>query len=333
MNIPTTGSLAKALTFVAVFGSTLVAMAGVGDQFGKAEIHQPDKVQPGRIAFVDTSLAKLIELDLTGKVTWEYAIPFALAARGRLSAGTDVEWLQESDHFLLAIPESGVFEINRKGDVVWQYKTRFVDHDADRLSNGNTIFVNGWDADTDPIVTEVDPKGKIVMQLFAAQLELDPAERRSNPDERYSNTHANAVMGLADNEYLISLRNFNQFIKVKDGRVTARVKNARRVHDPSPYKEGFLFAVHLRNRSELIYERSPGQRESLFKPAPETWTPLRTVEPLRNGNILITGSREVGQLDAEGKLVWSILMDNYVAQKGDQRKKGSFIYKAAFVYK
>jgi len=333
MNISTIGSVARALSLVAFFGNTPLATAGIGDQFGTVEMQQPDKVQRGRIAFVDSTMAKLIELDLTGKVTWEYPIPFALTSGGRLSAGTDVEWLPESDHFLLAIPESGVFEVNRKAEVVWQYKTRFVDHDADRLPNGNTVFVNGWDADTDPIVTEVDHKGNIVMQLFAAQLGLDPTERHTSPGERYSNTHANAVMWLAESEYLISLRNFNQFIKVKYGKVVARFKNARNVHDPLPYKEGFLFAIHMRDQSQLIYHRGPGQREPLFRPAPETWTPLRTVEPLRNGNILITGSREVGQLDAEGKLVWSILMDNYVAQKGDQRKKGSFIYKAAFVYK
>ena len=68
-------------------------------------------------------------------------------------------------------------------------------------------------------------------------------------------------------------------------------------------------------------------------PEPETWTPLRTVELLRNNNILITGSREVGQLDQEGKLVWSLKMNQYDSQITSTKKTKNFIYKAAFVYK
>ena len=186
----------KTLGVVALFVISNAAYAAVGDQFGSLEINQPEKVQAGKVVFVDPQLSKLIELDLTGKVTWEYSIPFAW--RGKLTAATDVEWLPASDNFLLAIPESGVFEINRQSQVVWQYKTKFISHDADRLPNGNTVFVNGWDADTDPIVTEVDSSGKVIFQLFAQQLGLDLSERRTNPAEPHSNTHTNAVHWIAE---------------------------------------------------------------------------------------------------------------------------------------
>jgi hypothetical protein len=323
--------IAIALIFMAILSSA--AFASVGDQFGVVGVNQEGSVQIGKIAFVDVNQSKLIEMDTTGKVTWEYSIPFTMTFGSKLSSGTDVEWLPASDNFLLAIPEAGVFEVNRKGEVVWQYKTRYVDHDADRLPNGNTVFVNGWDADGDPVVTEVDPSGKIVMQLFAEQLGLDVNERHSAPGERYSNTHANAVQQLADGEYLISLRNYNQFLRYKDGKVVARYMNARNVHDPLPFKGGYLFAIHYRDSSQLILQRESGQREPFFKPEPGTWTPLRTVELLKNGNILVTGSREVGQLDEAGKLVWSMVIESYANQKSEQRKKAGFIYKATFVYK
>lgn len=313
--------------------SSTFAWAAVGDQFANVDIEQSEKTQAGRIAFIDSNQAKLIELDLTGKITWEYSLPWALIGLGTLSAGTDVEWLPESDNFLIAIAGSGVFEINRKAEVVWKYETRFADHDADRLANGNTVFVNGWDADTDPVVTEVDSAGKIVMQLFAEQLGLSTNERHSVPGERFSNTHANAIQRLDENEYLISLRNYNQFLKFKDGKVVARFKKAKNVHDPVPYKEGFLFAVHIADsQSALVHHQGPGQRQSFFKPETGTWSPLRSVELLHNGNVLITGSRQVGQLDQDGKLVWAMTVVSYESGKSEQ-KTGRFIYKAAFVYK
>ena len=154
------------------------------------------------------------------------------------------------------------------------------------------MFVNGWDADTDPIVTEVDSSGKVVFQLFAQQLGLDLSERRTNPAEPHSNTHTNAVHWVAEGEYLISLRNFHQFIKIKNGEVIETFKKARNVHDPLPFEDGYLFAIHFRDRSELIFQNVSGKRKPLFVPEPETWTPLRAVELLRNNNILITGSRE-----------------------------------------
>ena len=325
------GLVRKTLGIVALLVLSNAAHAAVGDQFGSLEINKPEKVQAGKVAFVDPQLSKLIELDLTGKVTWEFSIPFAW--RGKLTAATDVEWLPESDNFLLAIPETGVFEINRQSQVVWQYKTKFVSHDADRLPNGNTVFVNGWDANTDPIVTEVDSSGKVVFQLFSEKLGLDVNERRTNPAEPYSNTHTNAVHWVAEGEYLVSLRNFHQFIKVKNGEVVSKFNKIRNVHDPLPFNNGYLFAIHFRDRSELVFHDISGKRKPIFLPEPETWTPLRTVELLRNNNILITGSREVGQLDQDGKLVWSLKMNQYDSQITSTKKIKNFIYKAAFVYK
>ena len=126
------GFVRNTLGIVALLVVSNAAYSAVGDQFGSLEIDQPEKVQAGKVAFVDPQLSKLIELDLTGKVTWEFSIPFAW--RGKLTAATDVEWLPESDNFLLAIPKTGVFEINRQSQVVWQYKTKFVSHEADRLN-------------------------------------------------------------------------------------------------------------------------------------------------------------------------------------------------------
>jgi len=107
MTLSKTGFIRKTFGVVALFVISNLAHAAVGDQFGSLEINQPEKVQAGKVVFVDPQLSKLIELDLAGRVTWEYSIPFSW--RGKLTAGTDIEWLPASDNFLLAIPESGVF--------------------------------------------------------------------------------------------------------------------------------------------------------------------------------------------------------------------------------
>jgi hypothetical protein len=321
--------------FIAVFVLlvTTESRAAVGDQFAKVTITQPDKVQTGRVAFVDAVQGKLIEVDLTGKITWEFSIPGSMLRGGILIAGTDVEWLPKSDHFLLAIANSGVFEVNRQGQTIWEYRTRYADHDVDRLDNGNTLFVTSWDGDSDPIMTEVDSTGKVVFELFARDLELNPADRHGVAGERYSNTHANAVQKLGPNEYLLSLRNFNQFVKVKDGKVIQRINKASNVHDPVPYENGFLFVAYpAEDKSLLVHQVGPGQRRPFFKPDDGTWTPLRTVELLQNGNVLITGGREIGQLDKDGQLVWSLVVEHFRSGKNAQ-KSGAFIYKAAFVYK
>lgn len=308
-----------------------VSWAAVGDQFANVEIQQSEKMQAGRVAFVDTFQTKLIEIDTTGQITWEYEIPRSVLGNGRLIAGTDVKWLAESDHFLLAIPAAGVFEVNRTGQVVWQHLTPYADHDADRLENGNTVFVNAWDGDNDPILTEVDGNNKVVYQLFANDLGLNANERHPSSNERYSNTHANAVQKLGSEDYLLSLRNFDQFVRIKAGKVVEKITQAPHVHDPVTYKDGYLFAVHKSGASELLQQVKFGQRSAFFVPEAGKWHPMRTLEILHNGNILITGSQEVGQLDKNGALVWSMVIPNF--SSGKFSKSGRVIYKAAFVYK
>lgn len=308
------------------------ALAGVGDQVGRVATPLPEKVQTGRVAFVDPSAFKLVEVDTSGKVTWEYSLPISMLAGADLNKGTDVEWMADTDHFLLAIPGSGVFEVDRHGDITWQYKTRFIDHDADRLPNGNTVFVRGWDEKTDPILTEVDSEGKIVWQLFAAQLGLDPEDFRPGNDRVYSYTHANSVRQLAEREYLLSLRNFDQFLIWKDGQVIERFR-ARKVHDPVPYKGGYLFAEHHHDGSLLTWLKPDGRRVSLFRTDASEWHPLRTVELLKNGNILLTGSRQVGQMAPDGEWVWILNLEQFTPQRSRVRRTDGFLYKAAFVYR
>ncbi len=325
-----------------VVASLLLATIAVGssaaERVGEVEASRGEAVQAGRVVYIDPRQSKVIEITLDGQKTWEFSIPHDVVGPGDLNMGADIEWIPQTDHFLFVVPLRGVFEVDRAKKIVWSYKTRSISHDADRLPNGNTVFVNGWDRVDDATVTEVDANGAVVFQWFARD-HLDANERQEIVDEKtYSFTHANAVQRLADGRTLISLRNFHRFVIVRTGKIVKQVRRAGRVHDPVAVDDVFYFAMHRRVAHDLVRVNRDGTRTPLLRDKGRKWQVLRTVEILRNGNILITGGEHIGQIDAEGNLVWSIRLDGFVASKEAARgqrgqRAGSLLYKAAWVYK
>lgn len=291
------------------------------------EISLKDEVQVGRFAFMDISKKKIVEYDTAGNLTWEYSIPWTISTLS-ISSGADVEWLPDTDSFLFVVPKSGVYEVSRDKKLVWKYETNKISHDADRLPNGNVIFVNGWDTESDPTFTEVTQNGLIVQQWFASKhidSSIDVINPRQN-DEPYTYTHANSISRMDDGSTLLSLRNFNMYVVVKDGKIIERKGGFKNLHDPFLAADKFCFAARSPNRVEC---RVGGRRTIRFAVSDRLWHPMRTVEPLKNGNILISGSARIGQLSHTGKLVWSVLFPQF----GNQKDNSPFIYKATWVYK
>ncbi len=317
---------------------TIVTGASAADPVGEVELSGGAAVQEGRVAYIDPGQGKIVEIGLDGRKTWEFSIPLGVIGSGDLNMGADIEWIPSTDHFLFVVPLRGVFEVDRAKQIVWSYKTPKISHDADRLPNGNTIFVNGWDGIDDATVTEVDVAGKVVFQWFARD-HLEARERQDVVGERaYSFTHANAVQRLADGRTLISLRNFLRFVIVRDGRIVKQVCRASRVHDPVAVGDGFYFALHARRAHGVVRVNSDSTRTLLFGDETGVWQLLRTVEILKNGNILITGGQHIGQITSGGSLVWSIGLDGFVTSKEAGRgrrgqRAASLLYKAAWVYK
>lgn len=294
-------------------------------------------VESGRIAFIKPSTRKIIEMDLNGKITWEFAIPRKYSKPNfSISGGADINWLEKTDTFLIAIPKVGAIEVNRKGEVTWEYLTEDISHDIDLLEDGTLIFVNGWDSDSQYIFTRIDRAGKIIERYKAADIGLSKSERRLNfSNEFYSNTHANAVQHLGGDDYLISLRNYNMAITIKSGKVSSKIENVRSIHDPVELKGEVYFIRQDGPHSQLIVRlnKQTQERSPLFSTTDTSMTPMRTLEPLRNGNFLITGSTMIAQISKDGGLVWSVKLDNFEHQVLSTKQNRDFIYKAAFVYK
>jgi len=352
----------SAVLWIAAWLCASITGAHAADTVGTIEVADVAAIQPGRVAYVDPIRRKIVEITPDGKPTWEYAVPSDVIGAGDLGREADIEWLAESDHFLFVVPMAGIFEVDRDKHIVWSYKTKYVTHDADRLPNGNTIFVFGADQDDDPTVTEVDPAGKVVFQWFARD-HLDKAERHESPGEAaYSFAHANAVQRLANGRTMVSLRNFFRFVILDGDTIVKQSQQIPFVHDPVIRPKVMYFAAHNKDTSTLV-RLAGGQRVPLFVDETGQWVLLRTVEPLRNGNILITGAQRIGQVDPNGRLVWSILLDGFPvydpmeavrkteavrqgqgAGRGTDRSGGSgadfsrsnkraALYKAAWVYK
>ena len=105
----------------------------------KVTVFDHDAVYHGTTIFMDfrdTANPSLVEVDIDGRVTWEYPIPDE-AKHPRVSGGPDVEWLPNGD-ILFVMPYKGVYQVK---EIVWSYETPDASHDAGRLPNGNILMV------------------------------------------------------------------------------------------------------------------------------------------------------------------------------------------------
>ena len=78
---------------------------------GELITNNADKVQKGNIGLVDTYNKRIIEIDNKGKVIWEKKIPRKFK-KAEWNSAADIEWLPETDTFLIIAPKKGFFEIN-----------------------------------------------------------------------------------------------------------------------------------------------------------------------------------------------------------------------------
>jgi hypothetical protein len=156
--------LLEAVLFV-LTAMTLAGPVYCGGTY-QVEVYVRDRTFPGTTLFADNSdpsVSEIVEIDMQGNVVWKYAVPKGIADRTRQRDRIvmDVKRLPNSN-ILFNVQRAGIFEIDRTGRLVWQHKDAEVSHDADRLPNGNTLYVRGWAAKGGNHVVEVDPMGGIV---------------------------------------------------------------------------------------------------------------------------------------------------------------------------
>jgi len=334
----------------------------VGDKIGETLLIKNDKFQDGTFAFIAPEDKKFIEINKDGEIVFTYDIdvPHPRFLRG----GADVEWLPETKTFLVVMPKYGLFELDRKKGKIWECKTPFITHDADLLSDNTIVFVNGWDdiGKNEPIYTHIDRDCNILKELYAEDLELDRTRFKNDPAEVgksfESHTHTNAVEIIDDEHMILSIRNYNELVMLKNFKPIWRMqRRAKWIHDPvvidtsKPIEDLEFYFTNRRKGQHLMkvsYSdpdnpvsvwgslNARGERElrKRTKGLQRFWVPLRTVEILPNKNILLTGSVAIGQVTSDGELVWDlrITKGGFKHQSYKQKDK-NYIYKAAFIPK
>jgi hypothetical protein len=317
-----------------LFSSFVYAKEKVGEVWALPDAAIPE----GRISYIDPIEGIIYEVDLNGFVTWKYKIPSKINNKRTLRKGADIEWLKDSDNFLFVVPLVGIYEVNRQKEIVWSYETKLVSHDADRLPNGNTIFVNAWDKEGDNQVVEITPKGDIVFEWKISDSGVSCAHktadcnRGKSKGRKYDYTHVNAVQKFEDGSFLVSLRNLHKAVLIdKSLKVVERYRRIHLVHDPR--LEGNELIAVDRRAGLIKRDRQPissrPDSKYVFKYLNHGYSFLRTNELIPDGNILLTDTSNllVFNFDSE-KIVWKLKLNGF----GDQKinKELPFLFKAAW---
>lgn len=286
-------------------------------------VNVADKAFRGTTLFAETSDPKhprLVEVDMAGKVVWEYAIPWSIVRGGSPGQAMDVEWIPATDTILFVMPFKGIYEVDRSGKIVWEYRTKRVSHDADKLPNGNILYTFAWESPGDAEVTEITPDGKVVWQWVATD-HLDRSLRRCpGPIRRDGFCHVNGAIRLDNGLTRISLRNFNMVVEVdRSGKIVWRLdrldngRDIRNVHDPRDTADGNIVLSTHGPQIVFILTREGRRVHKLRSPVIHL---VRSHQVLPNGNILATDADKLLELTPDlAEIVWQL--DKVGVQMGD----------------
>ena len=273
---------------------------GTVDPDFQVDVYEPDMVWAGTTLLADNhnlQRSRIIEVNMLGEIVWEYLVP------KNLGKTNEVEWLP-NDNVLFTSHGKGVYEIDRSGKIVWSYLTNKVSHDADRLPNGNTIFIFGMDDQkSDAQVIEVNPEGKIVWEWYARD-HFDKSPYKDIYEGGW--THTNAVTRLPNGNTLISLRNFHFVVEVDpQGSVVRTLGEGifQYQHDPEIQPNGNVLATSPLHGWVMEIDPETSAIVWEFK-APESFP--RDADRLPNGNTLITGAARIFEVTTEGNIVWQL---------------------------
>ncbi len=336
------------LFFISVYNILLISMGGqsnakifnppIKDPEITIDIYKTDKAVNGTTIFADyhtSEKTRIIEVNMNGEIIWEYILPSNL--KNYTNPGLDVEWLS-NDNILFALPGNGVYEINRKGEIVWQYKTKEISHDADRLTDGNTIFgFGGGDDKNNSQVKEVNKDGNIVWQWFAKD-NYNKLQYKDISSQGW--THTNSVVRLNNGNTIISLRNFALIIEVnKEGNIIWEFdinEFGKNPHEPKILTNGnLIFACRQRGWDPII-EIDRTTKKAVWEFSTNGFDLIRGVQLLQNGNFLLTGRSNIIEITKDKEIVWRLQVKNIINEERPgtpDEKPDKYLYKAERIVK
>jgi len=285
------------------------------------DIYDSTRVCQGTNLFTDghePGNMRVVETDMEGDVLWEFILPESWIS-GTI-VGFEAELL-ESGNILITISGSGIYEIDRSGNTVWEHPDPKCSHDADRLANGNTIYVFGKvDTRADASVKEVNAQGESVWEWKAF------AHYNESPytDVAYQGwTHTNAVTRLQNGHTLISLRNFDMTVEVDsegspvwefqwEDLYPTTTFPALYPHDPEIHDDNTLLVCLQAESPYQLVEIDRATGNALWEYQRDTLRVCRDGDRLPNGNVLVVGvmgdlnESVIFEVTPDQEIVWQL---------------------------
>jgi len=285
------------------------------------DIYSPSEAYPGTTLFTDShdeENLKIVEVDMNGEIVWEYTVPQNIIRNP--TVGFEAE-LISNGNILFVLSNSGIYEINRDGDIVWSHLDTNVSHDADRLQNGNTLYVFGnYDLKSDSQVKEITTDGNIVWEWKAVDyLNVPPYDTLS----RQGWTHTNSVTRLSNGNTIISPRNFNITIEVNpQGNIiwqqdwidlydTGYIDGSD-PHDPEIQTNNHLVVCLQWESPYQVVEIDRATNQPVWEYHRDNLRTPRDSDRLPNGNTLIVGVMEdthdavIFEVNQRKEIVWQL---------------------------
>ena len=294
-------------------------------------------------------------LDLRGNEVHRWDMPYPpglwgyLLSNGNLFYGgkaKDESW----DRFDLWRRFKGgvMLEADWAGRVVWEHHDADHHHDARRTSSGGAIYLSverlstdvasqvrggipGSDADGmwADVIVEVDAAGNRVYEWHAAEHLDVSTDRITFNDPRHEWSHANTVVPLDDDRFLVSFRNISTvgIVDKKSGDFTWKLgyETLSQQHDPSLLSNGnvliFDNGAHRKGwamPASRVIEVDPRTNEIVWQyldtPPYNFFSPyISGARRLPNGNTLITEGNfgRLFQVTPAGHIVWEYINPHF----------------------
>jgi len=285
------------------------------------DIYDSSKAYNGTTLFTDSHDSqnlRIVEVNMQGETVWEYIIPQNMVQGQPI--GLDAELL-DNGNILLVLTRSGLYEIDRNGNIVWSHLDPKVSHDADRLSNGNTIYVFGAnDKKGDAQVKEVDSQGNLVWFWYAKDHYNVPPY---DTIDYQGWTHTNAVTRLENGNTLINIRNFDLTVEVdSQGNPVWEFKwqdlypvtnwQGLDPHEPEILPNNHLLVCLQWETPYQVVEIDRTTGQPVWEYYREGLRTARDADRLPNGNTLIVGVLQdtqdsvIFEVTPEKEIVWQL---------------------------
>lgn len=279
-------------------------------------------LEPGTTMFglsYPVNAQQILEVDDEGETVWSFMLtPEIFLHEGALGPSMlmDVEPLANGNVLFTVFP-GGVYEIDRKGVIVWYHLDEAASHDSDRLPNGNTLIARTWAKKGEKQIIELDRDGNEVWAWNGMHAFAEDPRFAELSDEGDAWMHITSVDRAVDGSTRMCIRNFNQVVTVSaEGKVendftlqsmpnssvaqTTGKLVGERPHGAEWFDDKhFLLATR---RPQKVVEIDNGKVAWKFS-HPDI-SGARDIDRLPGGNTLITSKDRIVEVDPDGAILW-----------------------------